>query len=66
MPPDGAYNPTITIESLIVSVQLLISAPNPYDPLRADAASDFLLKKQLFDERVQQHIENNKKVNKFV
>lgn len=65
MPPEGAYNPTLTIESIIVSVQLLISTPNPYDPLRGDAASDFLLKKQIFDDKVRQQIEDNKKVCKF-
>lgn len=62
MPPDGAYNPTMTLEAIILSVQLLITNPNPYDPLRSDAASDFLLHKQTFDDKVRQQIEDNKKV----
>lgn len=62
MPPDGAYNPTMTIESIVHSVQLLLASPNPYDPLRADAASDFLTNKQLYESKVQQQIEDNKKM----
>jgi len=61
MPPDGSYNPTMTLESIIVSVQLLISVPNPYDPLRSDAASDFILNKEVFEDKVRRQIEENKK-----
>lgn len=60
MPPEGSYNPTMTVESILLSVQLLLSTPNPYDPLRADAASDFLLNKPVYEKKVQQQIEENK------
>lgn len=64
MPPEGAYNPTMTVESILLSVQLLLATPNPYDPLREDAASDFLLNMQVYTNKVQQQIEQNRKVRK--
>ncbi|KAG4070923.1 hypothetical protein HA402_001360 [Bradysia odoriphaga] len=61
MPPEGAYNPTMTVESIVLSVQLLLTTPNPYDPLRSDAASDFLLNKPIYETKVKQQIEENRK-----
>lgn len=63
MPPEGAYNPTMTVESIVLSVQLLLTTPNPYDPLRADAASDFLINKQVYEDKVRQQIADNRKVS---
>ncbi|KAJ6641519.1 Ubiquitin-conjugating enzyme E2 T [Pseudolycoriella hygida] len=61
MPPTGTYNPTMTVESILLSVQLLLSSPNPHDPLRSDAASDYLLNKEIYDEKVRKQIEENRK-----
>lgn len=53
----------MTIESIVLSVQLLLTTPNPYDPLRPDAASDLLLNKQLYESKVKQQIGENRKVS---
>ncbi|XP_011196023.2 ubiquitin-conjugating enzyme E2 T-like [Zeugodacus cucurbitae] len=38
MPPAGSYNPAITLESMLLSIQLLLASPNPDDPLNSEAA----------------------------
>uniref|UniRef100_A0A034VM83 Ubiquitin-conjugating enzyme E2 T n=1 Tax=Bactrocera dorsalis TaxID=27457 RepID=A0A034VM83_BACDO len=38
MPPTGSYNPAITLESMLLSIQLLLASPNPDDPLNSEAA----------------------------
>jgi len=35
MPPTGNWRPAINLSSLLTSVQLLLSEPNPSDPLDA-------------------------------
>lgn len=62
MPPEGAYNPTMTVESIVLSVQLLLQSPNPYDPLRSDAANDYLMNKELYESKVRQQIDDNRKM----
>ncbi|CAH0717583.1 unnamed protein product, partial [Brenthis ino] len=41
MPPKGSWLPTITIETLLISVQALLAAPNPDDPLMMDLAFEY-------------------------
>ncbi|KAJ3075950.1 Ubiquitin-conjugating enzyme E2 T, partial [Quaeritorhiza haematococci] len=37
----GAWKPSLTIRSVLIAVQLLLSDPNPDDPLLADIANEF-------------------------
>lgn len=53
----------MTLESILLSVQLLLNSPNPHDPLRADAAQDFVMNKQIYENKVREQIENNRKVS---
>jgi len=36
MPPEGSWRPNISFGSLIVSIMVLLSAPNLDDPVRPD------------------------------
>lgn len=51
MPPTGSYNPAITLESILISIQLLLANPNPNDPLQGDAADLYKSNKQLFNKK---------------
>jgi ubiquitin-conjugating enzyme E2 T len=48
IPPKGSYNPALTLESILISIQLLLSNPNPEDPLRADVAEEYKYNQDLF------------------
>uniref|UniRef100_T1IND6 Ubiquitin-conjugating enzyme E2 T n=1 Tax=Strigamia maritima TaxID=126957 RepID=T1IND6_STRMM len=39
MPPQGGWKPSLNLMSILKSIQLLMSLPNPHDPLRADVVS---------------------------
>ena len=39
MPPKGSWRPAINLSSLLTSVQLLLTEPNPNDPLDANIVS---------------------------
>ncbi|XP_013201020.2 ubiquitin-conjugating enzyme E2 T [Amyelois transitella] len=58
MPPRGAWVPTITLETLLVSLQTLLANPNPNDPLMMDVANEykqdrdqFMLNAKLYTEK---------------
>lgn len=57
MPPKGTWLPTITLETLLVSLQTLIASPNPDDPLRIDVAKEYLSDKDGFVEKARRHTE---------
>ena len=48
MPPHGSWKPSINISSVLTSLQLLMSEPNPDDPLMADIADEFRYHKDRF------------------
>lgn len=50
MPPAGSYNPAITLESILLSIQLLLASPNPDDPLRDDVSDEYRYNRELFNE----------------
>lgn len=50
MPPGGSYNPAITLESILLSIQLLLASPNPDDPLRDDVSDEYRYNRELFNE----------------
>ena len=39
MPPQGAWKPSLNLSTLLTTVQLLMSEPNPDDPLMTDIVS---------------------------
>lgn len=41
MPPKGSWLPTITIETLIISIQSLLANPNTDDPLMMELALEY-------------------------
>ncbi|KAG6458366.1 ubiquitin-conjugating enzyme E2 T [Manduca sexta] len=41
MPPKGTWSPTMTLETLMVSLQTLMANPNPDDPLMVDEAYEY-------------------------
>lgn len=51
LPPGGSYNPAITLESILLSVQLLLASPNPDDPLRSDVSDEYKYNRDLFNEK---------------
>lgn len=50
MPPGGSYNPAITLESILLSIQLLLASPNPDDPLRDDVSDEYRYNRELFNQ----------------
>jgi len=48
MKPKGCWRPSLNIATLLKSIQLLMSHPNPQDPLMADIANEFSSNKCLF------------------
>ncbi|CAH2056916.1 unnamed protein product, partial [Iphiclides podalirius] len=51
MPPKGAWLPTITLETLLVSLQTLLANPNPHDPLMMDVAHEYKVDIETFQEK---------------
>lgn len=59
MPPGGSYNPAITLESILLSIQLLLSSPNPDDPLRDDVSDEYRYNRELFNENAKKYSGTN-------
>ncbi|XP_050355978.1 ubiquitin-conjugating enzyme E2 T-like [Nymphalis io] len=57
MPPKGSWLPTITIETLIISVQSLLANPNPDDPLMMDLAIEYKHDIEKFLDNARKHTE---------
>lgn len=55
MPPGGSYNPAITLESILLSIQLLLASPNPDDPLRDDVSDEYRYNRELFDKNAKKY-----------
>lgn len=55
MPPGGSYNPAITLESILLSIQLLLSSPNPDDPLRDDVSDEYRYNRELFNKNAKKY-----------
>lgn len=50
LPPSGSYSPAITLESILLSIQLLLASPNPDDPLRNDVSDEYRYNRELFNQ----------------
>lgn len=59
MPPGGSYNPAITLESILLSIQLLLSSPNPDDPLRDDVSDEYRYNRELFNKNAKKYSGSN-------
>ncbi|CAG9131249.1 unnamed protein product [Plutella xylostella] len=57
MPPKGAWVPTITLETLLVSLQTLLGNPNPDDPLMMDIANEYKNDKEMFMKNARDYTE---------
>jgi ubiquitin-conjugating enzyme E2 T len=51
MPPNGGWRPTISLENLIVAVQMLLGNPNPDDPLMVDIAEEYRFNKKEYERK---------------
>lgn len=65
MPPGGSYNPAITLESILLSIQLLLASPNPDDPLRNDVSDEYKYNRELFNQNAKKYSGNTKDVNEI-
>jgi ubiquitin-conjugating enzyme E2 T len=43
LPPKGTWRPVITLSGLLTSLQMLLTQPNPDDPLMTDIVSTQML-----------------------
>jgi ubiquitin-conjugating enzyme E2 T len=49
MPPQGAWRPAQNISTVLTSIQLLLSEPNPEDPLMTDIASEYKNNRAMYE-----------------
>ncbi|XP_027468001.2 ubiquitin-conjugating enzyme E2 T isoform X3 [Zalophus californianus] len=61
LPPKGAWRPSLNIATVLTSIQLLMSEPNPDDPLMADISSEFKYNKPVFLKNARQWTEKHAK-----
>ncbi|XP_067387593.1 ubiquitin-conjugating enzyme E2 T isoform X2 [Emydura macquarii macquarii] len=59
LPPKGAWRPSLNISTLLTSIQLLMSEPNPDDPLMADISSEYKYNKEVFIRNAKQWTEKH-------
>lgn len=50
MPPKGSWSPALNICTLLTTVQLLMSEPNPDDPLMLDIANEFKYNRRQYEQ----------------
>eukprot|EP00884_Botryococcus_braunii_P018978 jgi/Botrbrau1/5764/Bobra.0134s0032.1 len=51
MPPKGAWRPALNIPTVLASIGVLLSQPNPEDGLNATMTDEFLHNRSKFDQR---------------
>ncbi|KAJ8908719.1 hypothetical protein NDN08_005424 [Rhodosorus marinus] len=49
MPPKGGWKPALNLSTVLGSIQLLLSEPNPDDALMVEISEQFVRKRELFD-----------------
>ncbi|XP_074659998.1 ubiquitin-conjugating enzyme E2 T-like [Tubulanus polymorphus] len=55
MPPKGSWKPSLNISTILTSIQLLLSEPNPDDPLMADIAHEFRFDREKFNTKAKEY-----------
>ncbi|XP_039739524.1 ubiquitin-conjugating enzyme E2 T isoform X2 [Pteropus medius] len=66
LPPKGAWRPSLSIATVLTSIQLLMSEPNPDDPLVADVSSEFKYNKPVFLRNARQWTEKHARPSREV
>lgn len=51
LPPKGAWQPSLNISTVLTSIGLLLSEPNPDDGLMAETSREFKYNRQAFDQK---------------
>ncbi|PKA61702.1 putative ubiquitin-conjugating enzyme E2 37 [Apostasia shenzhenica] len=51
LPPKGAWQPSLNISTIMTSIGLLLSEPNPDDGLMAEISKEYKYNRKLFDEK---------------
>ncbi|GMJ07438.1 hypothetical protein HRI_004413000 [Hibiscus trionum] len=51
LPPKGAWQPSLNISTVLTSVRLLLSEPNPDDGLMCEASREYKYNRQAFDHK---------------
>ncbi|KAF5196336.1 Ubiquitin-conjugating enzyme [Thalictrum thalictroides] len=51
LPPKGAWQPSLNISTVLMSIGLLLSEPNPDDGLMCEASREYKYNRQTFDEK---------------
>ncbi|XP_076874940.1 ubiquitin-conjugating enzyme E2 T [Brachyhypopomus gauderio] len=51
MPPKGAWRPSLNVSTVLSSIQVLMSEPNPEDPLMADISAEFKYNRAVYLEK---------------
>ncbi|KAI8433117.1 hypothetical protein MSG28_013967 [Choristoneura fumiferana] len=59
MPPKGAWTPTITLDTLLITLQTLLANPNPDDPLMMDIAMEYKENIDTFMKNARAHTEKH-------
>ncbi|KAK3808183.1 MAG: hypothetical protein J3R72DRAFT_408515 [Linnemannia gamsii] len=54
-PPKGAWKPSISVSTMLISLQLLLAQPNPDDPLLVDVANEFKENRELFKHKAKEY-----------
>lgn len=59
MPPKGAWKPCMNVSSVLTSIQLLMTEPNPDDPLMTDISNEFKHNRTLFQQNARHWTEKH-------
>lgn len=51
LPPKGAWQPSLNISTVLTSIGLLLSEPNPDDGLMCEASKEYKYNRQVFDQK---------------
>ncbi|XP_057969093.1 uncharacterized protein LOC131158324 [Malania oleifera] len=51
LPPKGAWQPSLNISTVLISIGLLLSEPNPDDGLMCEASREYKYNRQAFDQK---------------
>ena len=50
MQPKGSWKPSLNLATILTSIRLLLTEPNPSDPLMAEIANEYQFNKERFEE----------------
>ncbi|KAL4653869.1 hypothetical protein ACB092_01G337300 [Castanea dentata] len=62
LPPKGAWQPSLNISTVLTSIGLLLSEPNPDDGLMCEASREYKYNRQAFDQKARSMTEKYAKV----